>query len=213
MGIVKRRIRKIEKIMATENKNRKIVVGVTGASGSCYAYQLLKRLKFTDIAPENIAVIFTETGLKVFKYELGLSAIKDVQDNFAVFDNSDFMVPFASGTSSFDTLIVAPCSMGTLARIASGLASDLISRTADVMLKERKRLILTTRETPLNLIHLENMLKITNAGGIICPASPSFYSKPADFDALISTVTERILSLSAINFPDKYEWMRGDLTI
>jgi 4-hydroxy-3-polyprenylbenzoate decarboxylase len=149
----------------------------------------------------------------VFKYELGLSAIKDVQDNFAIFDNSDFMVPFASGSTSFDTLIVAPCSMGTLARIASGLASDLISRTADVMLKERKRLILVTRETPLNLIHLENMLKITNAGGIICPASPSFYSKPADFDSLISTVTERILCLSTINFPDKYEWMREDLKI
>jgi 4-hydroxy-3-polyprenylbenzoate decarboxylase len=192
------------------NKNRKAVVAITGASGSCYAYQLLKQLSRTDIRPENIAVIFSANGLKVFEYELGFSALKEINDNFKVFDNNDFMVSFASGSSSFDTLIVAPCSMGTLARIASGVASDLISRTADVMLKERKRLILMTRETPLNSIHLENMLRVTNAGGIICPASPSFYSKPTDIESLISTVTERILSLSSIDYPDKYEWLKFD---
>lgn len=192
------------------NKNRKAVVAITGASGSCYAYQLLKQLSRTDIRPENIAVIFSANGLKVFEYELGFSALKEINENFKVFDNNDFMVSFASGSSSFDTLIVAPCSMGTLARIASGVASDLISRTADVMLKERKRLILMTRETPLNSIHLENMLRVTNAGGIICPASPSFYSKPTDIESLISTVTERILSLSSIDYPDKYEWLKFD---
>jgi 4-hydroxy-3-polyprenylbenzoate decarboxylase len=195
--------------MLSENKNRKIVVGITGASGSCYAYQLLKKLVSADICPDNIAVIPSVNGLKVFEYELGMAALVEVSKQFKVFDNSDFMTPFASGSSSFDTLIVAPCSMGTLARIASGAASDLISRTADVMLKERKRLILMTRETPLNSIHLENMLRVTNAGGIICPASPSFYSKPVDMESLISTVTERILSLAAIDCPDKYEWMES----
>ncbi|MDR1583111.1 MAG: UbiX family flavin prenyltransferase [Prevotellaceae bacterium] len=191
-------------------KNRKIVIAITGASGSCYAYQLLKKLLRTGICTENIAVIFSANGLKVFEYELGLSALKEINETFKIFDNDDFMVSFASGSSSFDTLIVAPCSMGTLARIASGVASDLISRTADVMLKERKRLILMSRETPLNSIHLENMLRVTKAGGIICPANPSFYSKPTDIEALISTVTERILSLSAINYPDKYEWMKSE---
>ncbi|MDR1594891.1 MAG: UbiX family flavin prenyltransferase [Prevotellaceae bacterium] len=195
------------------NKDRKAVVAITGASGSCYAYQLLKKLLVTDIQLENIAVIFSENGRKVFEYELGISTFKEINETFKVFDNNDFMVPFASGSSSFDTLIVAPCSMGTLARIASGVASDLISRTADVMLKERKHLILMTRETPLNSIHLENMLRVTNAGGIICPANPSFYSKPADIEALISTVTERILSLSAIDYPDKYEWMKSENNI
>ncbi|MDR1341253.1 MAG: UbiX family flavin prenyltransferase [Prevotellaceae bacterium] len=194
--------------MLSENKNRKIVVGITGASGSCYAYRLLKQLSATDICRDNIAVIVSVNGLKVFEYELGPDALREISESFKVFDNSDFMAPFASGSSSFDTLIVAPCSMGTLARIASGLASDLVSRAADVMLKERKRLILMIRETPLNSIHLENMLRITNAGGIICPASPSFYSKPSDIESLISTVTERILSLSAIDCPGKYEWMK-----
>ncbi|MDR1182706.1 MAG: UbiX family flavin prenyltransferase [Bacteroidales bacterium] len=193
--------------MLLENENRKIVVGITGASGSCYAYRLLKQLRAADISRDNIAVIFSLNGLKVFEYELGMDALKEISKNFKVFDNSDFMTPFASGSSYFDTLIVAPCSMGTLARIASGIASDLISRTADVMLKERKRLILMTRETPLNSIHLENMLRVTNAGGIICPASPSFYSNPFDIESLISTVTERILSLSEIDCSGRYEWM------
>jgi 4-hydroxy-3-polyprenylbenzoate decarboxylase len=193
-----------------DNKDRKVIVAITGASGSCYAYQILTKLLHADISPENIAVIFSANGLKVFEYELGLSVIKDVSRIFKIFDNNDFMVPFASGSSSFDTLIVAPCSMGTLARIASGIASDLITRTADVMLKERKQLILMTREAPLNSIHLENMLRVTNAGGIICPASPSFYSKPLDIEALLSTVTERILSLSAIDCPGKYEWMKSE---
>jgi 4-hydroxy-3-polyprenylbenzoate decarboxylase len=193
-----------------ENRSRKIVVAITGASGSCYAFQLLKKLSCTDICRENIAVIFSANGLKVFEYELGSPALNEISETFEVVNNDDFMISFASGSSSFDTLIVAPCSMGTLARIASGIASDLISRTADVMLKERKRLILAIRETPFNAIHLENMLKVTNAGGIICPANPSFYSKPTDIDALISTVTERILSLSEIDYPDKYEWMKSD---
>ncbi|MDR0384856.1 MAG: UbiX family flavin prenyltransferase [Prevotellaceae bacterium] len=192
------------------NNNRKTVVAITGASGACYACRLLDKLLLSNISPENIAVVFSSNGLKVFEYEIGLQALEKIRGSFNVFDNNDFMVPFASGSSVCDTLIVAPCSMGTLARIASGVASDLVSRTADVVLKERKRLILMTREMPLNSIHLENMLKVTNAGGIICPASPSFYSRPADIEALISTVIERILSLSAIDCQGKFEWMKSE---
>lgn len=193
-----------------DNKHRKTIIAITGASGSCYAYQLLKTIARMDIYPKDIAVIFSANGRKVFEYELGLPALKEVHENFKVFDNNDFMVSFASGSSTFDTMIVAPCSMGTLARVAAGIASDLISRTADVILKERKRLILMPRETPINAIHIENMLRVTNAGGIICPASPSFYSKPTDIESLIATVTERILSLAAIDAPCKYEWMKSD---
>jgi 4-hydroxy-3-polyprenylbenzoate decarboxylase len=193
----------------SDNKSRKTIVAITGASGSCYAYRLLEKLLRADVCPENIAVVFSQNGLKVFEYELGLQAFEKIRETFKIFDNNDFMVPFASGSSSYDTLIVVPCSMGTLARIASGTASDLVSRTADVMLKERRNLILVTREMPLNSIHLENMLKVTNAGGIICPASPSFYGRPDDIDGLISTVTEKILSLSAIDSPDRYEWMKS----
>jgi 4-hydroxy-3-polyprenylbenzoate decarboxylase len=189
------------------NKDRNIIIGITGASGSCYAYRLLKKIIEAGICRDNISVIFSANGIKVFKYELGDSVFKEVTDSFQIYDNSDFMVSLASGSSDIDTLIVAPCSMGTLARIAAGLASDLISRIADVMLKERRRLILVTRETPLNLIHLENMLMVTKAGGIICPASPSFYSKPDNADSIIATVTERILSLSDIDYPERYKWM------
>ncbi|MDR1886372.1 MAG: UbiX family flavin prenyltransferase [Prevotellaceae bacterium] len=192
------------------NKNRKIVVGITGASGSCYAYQLLKKAVAAGICRDNISVVFSVNGKEVFEYELGNAIFREIAENFGIYGNSDFMTPLASGSSDIDTLIVAPCSMGTLARIATGLASDLISRTADVMLKERRRLILVTRETPLNLIHLENMLAVTKAGGIICPASPSFYSKPDNRDALIATVTERILSLAGIDCPDRYKWMTNN---
>lgn len=188
-----------------QKNSKKIVVGITGASGSCYAYQLLSTLVNIGFDTNNIAVVFSKNGFEVFEYELGKTALKFVEDNFNVYDNSSFMAPFASGSSEYDTLVVSPCSMGTLGRIASGFASDLIARTADVMLKERRKLILVTREAPLSLMHIENMLKVTKAGGVICPACPSFYSKPADMDSLIATITERILSLCGIDY-NGYKW-------
>jgi len=112
------------------------------------------------------------------------------------YSNKDFFVPFASGSSDFDTMIICPASMGILGRIASGTSDDLIARGADVMLKERRKLILVPRETPYNLIHIRNMETLTLAGAIICPASPSFYSKPASIDELVMTVVERVISLA-----------------
>jgi 4-hydroxy-3-polyprenylbenzoate decarboxylase len=113
---------------------------------------------------------------------------------------SDFMAPFASGSGQYDTMIIIPCSMGTLGRIASGISNDLISRAADVILKERRKLICVIRDTPYNLIHIRNMEAITLAGGIICPASPSFYSKPSTIEQAAATVVDRVLDLAGFDF-------------
>jgi 4-hydroxy-3-polyprenylbenzoate decarboxylase len=118
----------------------------------------------------------------------------------------DFMAPFASGSGKYDAMIICPCSMGTLGRIASGVSDDLMTRASDVMLKERRKLILVVRETPYNLIHINNMKTITEAGGIICPATPSFYSRPQNMEQLAATVTDRALELAGITLPDTYSW-------
>ncbi len=184
-----------------ETEKRRIVVGVTGASGAVYAQRLLHKL---SVLPDvEVALVFTENAKQVFRYELGDIAFDTLA--FRQYDNTDFFAPFASGSSTFDTLIVVPCSMGALARIATGLASDLISRTADVMLKECRCLIVVPRETPYNLIHLRNMAQVTEAGGIICPANPSFYSKPATLEALVDTVVDRILTLAGLPV-EGYRW-------
>ena len=185
-------------------KLRKIVLGVTGASGSIYAYRLFEKLKRSNIPCEDIAVVFSEQGRSVFEYELTGKSISNI--SFTMYENNDFTAPFASGSSSFDTMIIAPCSMGTMASVANGLAHNLICRAADVMLKERRRLILVTRETPLSLVHLRNMTTITEAGGVICPASPSFYSRPNDIDALVDTVVERVLCLAGIVAAPSFSW-------
>lgn len=182
---------------------QRIAIGVTGASGSVYAARLFDKLKQSGIAFDDIAVVFSEKGELVYKYEVGNDAFTTLP--FKRYDNNDFFAPFASGSSTFDTFIVAPCSMGTLARIAAGMANDLISRAADVMLKERRKLILVTRETPLNLIHLRNMETVTQAGGIICPASPSFYSRPQTIEQAVDTVIDRVLSLAGIS-TDSFRW-------
>jgi 4-hydroxy-3-polyprenylbenzoate decarboxylase len=173
---------------------RKIVVGITGASGAIYARQLLDLLQ---AMPEvEVSVVFSPCGEQVFRHELGAAAVSAVSGRRYAPD--DFNAPFASGSSNFDTLIILPCSMGTLGRIASGVSNDLLSRTADVMLKERRRLILVTREMPLNLIHIRNMQQITEAGGIICPASPAFYGRPASLEEATETVVHRVLQLAGL---------------
>jgi len=182
---------------------RQVVVGITGASGAVYAQRLLEKL--TAQAATEVAVVFTDNGEQVFRYELGEEALSAIP--FQRYSNNDFFVPFASGSSSFDTLIIVPCSMGTLAKVATGLASDLISRTADVMLKEGRKLIVVPRETPFNLIHLRNMVQIKEAGGIICPANPSFYSKPESLIQAVDTVVDRVLQLAGFII-DTYQWSR-----
>ena len=115
------------------------------------------------------------------------------------------MAPFASGSAGFDTMIVCPCSMGTLGRIASGVSDDLITRSADVILKERRKLILVVRETPYSLIHINNMKTVTEAGGIICPATPSFYSLPKTAEEIAGTVINRVIDLVGFE-NDSYRW-------
>jgi len=177
-------------------KTKKIVIAITGASGMIYAKQLLKRLKTKELQIQfsDIALIFSENASGILKKELPETKFADF--NFSVFKNNNFYVPFASGSSAYDVMIIIPCSMGTLGRIAAGVSENLIGRTADVMLKERKKLILVTREMPLSLIHINNMKTVTEAGGIICPASPTFYNNPKTIEELTDTVIERIFDLA-----------------
>jgi 4-hydroxy-3-polyprenylbenzoate decarboxylase len=181
----------------------KIVIAITGASGSVYAKSLLDNLlKYQDQLSE-VAIVMSDNAKDVWKYELG-NTVYD-QYPFEFYQKMDFYAPFASGSARYNIMIVCPCSMGTMARIASGISNDLITRAADVILKERRKLILVTRDTPLSLIHINNMKTITEAGGIIAPASPSFYSKPSTFEAIADTVTHRVLDLAGINI-NSYRW-------
>lgn len=180
---------------------RKIAVGVTGASGSIYAKVLLDKLATKENL--EIGLVMSSNAQDVWKYELGNEDYKNF--SFKNYGPKDYYAPFASGSSSFDTLIICPCSMGTMGRIASGTSDNLIARAADVMLKERRKLICVARDTPYNLVHINNMKTITEAGGIICPASPSFYSRPNTFEELAATVVDRILSLAEIE-NESYRW-------
>lgn len=184
-------------------KSRKLILAITGASGAIYAKVLLDKLQAVSDQFEKLGVVMSDNAKEVWHYELGN---RDYQRYpFDFYEKNDFYAPFASGSAQYDTMIICPCSMGTLARIAQGTSSDLTTRAADVILKERRKLILVARETPLNLIHLRNMTAITEAGGVICPATPSFYSLPADFTALAATVVDRVLSLADIQ-TESYQW-------
>ncbi|MGE0566765.1 MAG: UbiX family flavin prenyltransferase [Bacteroidia bacterium] len=182
----------------------KIVVAVTGASGSIYAKVLFDRLKELKSNFSEIAVVFSDNAKEVWKLELENDSFKDYP--FKFYNKSDFMAPFASGSAKFNFMVVCPCSMGTMARIANGISNDLITRAADVILKERRRLILVTRDTPLSIIHINNMKLITEAGGVILPASPSFYSKPNNFEDLASTIIDRIIDLIGIEQKNVFRW-------
>lgn len=181
----------------------KIIVAITGASGSIYAKVLLDQLVVLKDQIDTVGVVMSKNAKDVWEFELGNDSYKDYP--FKYYEKNDFMAPFASGSAQYKTMIVAPCSMGTLARIATGVSNDLVTRAADVILKERRKLILINRDTPLNLIHINNMKTITEAGGIIIPASPSFYSKPNNFEELAATVINRAIDLADLN-KDSYRW-------
>jgi 4-hydroxy-3-polyprenylbenzoate decarboxylase len=185
----------------------KIVIGITGASGAIYAKDLLMKMEAYSQQIEHCVVVITDQARLVWQHELEPESLENLK--FRQYPNDSFFAPFASGSANYDVMIICPCSMGTLGRIAAGMANDLIARTADVMLKERRKLIIVPRETPYNLIHLKNMLELSQAGAVICPASPSFYNKPVDIDDLIDTVTARILKLAGLNI-DSFEWMEKD---
>ena len=175
----------------------KIVVAITGASGSIYAKLLLDKLLAITEQWNELSVVMTENAKLVWKTELDSDPDNYRDDKYDVkfFSQQDFFAPFASGSGNYDTMIIVPCSMGTLGRIATGVSNDLITRAADVILKERRKLICVVRDTPYNLIHIRNMETVTLAGGIICPATPSFYSKPKTIEDAAATVVDRVIDL------------------
>lgn len=176
-----------------EIKKYKLGIAITGASGSIYAKVLLDKLNTLSNQISDVALVMSDNARDVWKIELGNTEYEKYP--FKIYGKNDFFSPIASGSANYSALIICPCSMGTMARIASGISNDLTTRAADVMLKERRKLILVTRDTPFSLIHINNMKTITEAGGIICPASPSFYSKPQSFEDLAATVIDRVIDL------------------
>jgi 4-hydroxy-3-polyprenylbenzoate decarboxylase len=181
----------------------KIIVGITGASGAIYAKLLLEKLRLLHDQIDTVSVVMSDNAKEVWKYELGNTDYDKL--TFRMYNKDDFFAPFASGSARYKTMIIAPCSMGTLARIASGISNDLVSRAADVILKEKRKLILVLRDTPFSLIHINNMKTVTEAGGIICPASPSYYSKPTSIEQLAATVVDRVIDLAGLE-QDSYRW-------
>jgi len=173
---------------------KKVVVAIGGSSGSIYAQVLMDKLLSLRNQWDKVGVVMSDNARFNWEYELGNRDFASYPFDF--YEKNNFMAPFASGSAKFDTMIVCPCSMGVLGRIASGMSNDLTTRAADVILKERRRLILVLRDTPFSLIHINNMKLVTEAGGIICPASPSFYSKPQTFEELAATVIDRVLDLA-----------------
>jgi 4-hydroxy-3-polyprenylbenzoate decarboxylase len=174
---------------------RKVVVGVTGASGSIYAQRLFHALFDARARGEvHVAAVLSSTASEVWAHEIGGDVGEWLRGHdVPVFSGRDYAAPFASGSAGWSAMAIAPCSMSTVAKVAHGISDDLLSRAADVMLKERRTLLLVARETPLSAIHLENMLSVTRAGAIVLPATPSFYARPATVEAVVDTVVARVL--------------------
>ena len=189
--------------ITNELMNRKIIVAVTGASGAIYAQLLLNKLQLLQDQVAEVGVIMSDNARQVWKLELDNEDYNNYP--FRFYDKNDFMAPFASGSAKYDTMVIIPCSMGTLGRIAGGISNDLTTRAADVILKERRKLILVARDMPLSLIHIRNMQTVTEAGGIICPAVPSFYSKPQTVEDVALTVVNRVIDLMGLE-NESYRW-------
>lgn len=176
---------------------KEFIIGITGASGSIYGVRIIKTLLKEG---HNVHCVITDNGKKVMAYELEesfesiVASFSEEAGLLTIYDNDDMFSAIASGSFSTDGMIIAPCSMGTLGKISSGITDTLIVRAADVMLKERRKLILVTRESPLNSIHLENMLKLNKAGADIVPPMPAFYDKPKSIEELVDFSVGRIIS-------------------
>lgn len=196
------------------------IVGLTGASCSIYGIRLIEELIKLD---NQVSVIFSNNGLKVAGYELKKSVLnkslnevkqilfaKKLHDKINIEDNQNIFAPCASGTNAADGMVILPCSMGTLAAISQGLSSNLIQRAADVMLKERKKIILCTREAPYSLIHLKNMVSFTEAGGIVTPCSPRFYLHPESIEDLINFMVGKVLDLLGLTHNVCPKWKQAD---
>jgi 4-hydroxy-3-polyprenylbenzoate decarboxylase len=178
----------------------KIVVAITGASGSIYAQRLIDLL---ERGKHKLSIIVSDYAAQVIKAEIGKLR---TGSSAKIFNNRSMNAPFASGSAVYDAMVVIPCSLGTLGRIASGTSEDLITRGADVFLKERRKLILVPRETPLNLIHARNIVTIMEAGADVIPAMPSFYSKPVSIEDLVDTVVARVLDHLEVENPIARRW-------
>ncbi|MEL9998667.1 MAG: UbiX family flavin prenyltransferase [Thermoplasmata archaeon] len=165
----------------------KIVVGVTGASGTIYSIKLIEKLD------EEIYLIISENGKKIMKFENNIDPVILKNKVKYIFDDNDLFAPISSGSFVFDAMVIVPASMNTLAKIANGISDTLITRVASVALKERRKIIMVPREAPLSSIHLENMKKLSDLGVIILPASPGFYLKPKSIDDLVDFIVFRIM--------------------
>ena len=174
----------------------KIAIAITGASGAIYTKVMLDKLSVIKDRFEDISLVWSGNAQDVWQLELGHKQYE--QYPFKVYGKDDFFAPFASGSAGYDALLICPCSMGTLGRIASGISNDLITRAADVLLKERKKLICVVRETPYNLIHLRNMTAVTEMGGVIFPPLPALYQRPQSVSEMVDHTVGRVLDLFAI---------------
>ena len=179
----------------------KIVVGISGAAGAIYPFQLLNFLR--EKTGHEVSITCSPNGLRIFREEMG----KDLtQFDYPIFSPQDFNAPFVSGSARYDQMIILPCSMGTMGRIAHGISNDVLTRTADVFLKEKRKLILVPRDTPFSLIHIENMRLLSLAGASIIPAIPSFYSHPRTVEEVAFTVTSRVLDHMGIDNSLMQRW-------
>jgi 4-hydroxy-3-polyprenylbenzoate decarboxylase len=178
----------------------KIVIAATGASGSIYLQRLLEQI---DCAAHEIHLVMSAHAGQVAKQELD---VLKIPPNVSQHSENELNVPFVSGSARFDAMVIVPCSMATLGRIASGSSDSALLRAADVFLKERRKLILVPRETPWNLIHARNVVTLLEAGAIVLPAIPSFYSRPGSVTAIVDTVVWRILDQIGLPNPRAYRW-------
>lgn len=183
-----------------------LVVAVTGASGAILGVKFVERSRELGI---KINLIFSEWGEKTLMAESGEFPQNLVKDGIKLFDNNDLLAPFSSGSYPFDGMVIIPCSMNTLSKIASGAADDLITRTASVALKERRKLVLITRETPLSLIHLENMVKLARAGAVILPPVLTFYHFPKTIDDMVNYVIGKVLDQFNVKHNLFKRWNKG----
>jgi len=180
----------------------KLVIAATGASGTIYLQRLLQQI---DCAAHEIHLVMSAHAAQVAKQELEQF---EVPSHVARHSENDMNVPFVSGSARFDAMVVVPCSMATLGRLASGTSDSALLRAADVFLKERRKIILVPRETPWNLIHARNVVTLLEAGAIVLPAIPSFYSRPGSIAEVVDTVVWRILDQLGLPSPGAYRWGR-----
>lgn len=192
----------------------KLVVGVTGASGAIYAQRFLQRAAriwddvYLTMSAQAIDVAQTELGVTLSRMQFDTrSWLGEPVRNIHLLDDKDYFTPPASGSFRHDGMVIVPCSMGTMGRIASGVSNDLVTRSADVCLKEGRPLILVPRETPFNLIHLRNMTTLAEAGATLLPASPSWYYRPQTLEELADTVVARILQRLGVDQDVTAQWM------